>query len=295
MIAILNATKDYGLKRGIFDLNLDIKEGVVFGLLGPNGAGKSTTIRHLLGFSKLDQGQIKVQGIDAWHGHTSIHQSLGYLPAEIAFPSNQTGLEFIRYMADLRGIKDLTKAQRLLEYFEINPKASIKRMSKGMKQKVAIVVAFMHNPKLIILDEPTSGLDPLMSEKFIQLINEEKKLGKTILISSHMFTEIERTCDSVAIIKKGKLVTQIDMHRIHQHTEKVYELGFELPQHLETFLKKNRFPSDVVSNQLIVKIEVKDHQINDLIKQLAKTKLKYFKEQPYTLEKHFLKFYGKED
>ena len=294
VIKINDASKSYGENKGIFNLSLDVQEGEVFGLLGPNGAGKTTTIRHLLGFSKLDSGYMQIDNMETWIESTKIQERIGYLPGEISFPENLTGLEFIEYIGQLRGMKNYDKAKVLLEYFDINTNAKLKRMSKGMKQKIALVVAFMHDPKIVILDEPTSGLDPLMQERFIQLIAQEKKSGKTILLSSHMFNEIERTCDKVAIIKQGRLVTEISMKSIRQHSSKVYEIGFNDIKDLEKFEEFDFKITNVSKEKLKIKTEINDIDINQLISKLSLLNVKYIKEDVYTLEKHFMQYYGKE-
>ena len=294
VIKINDASKSYGENKGIFNLSLDVQEGEVFGLLGPNGAGKTTAIRHLLGFSKLDSGYMQIDNMETWIESTKIQERIGYLPGEISFPENLTGMEFIEYIGQLRGMKNYDKAKVLLEYFDINPNTKLKRMSKGMKQKIALVVAFMHDPKIVILDEPTSGLDPLMQERFIQLIAQEKKSGKTILLSSHMFNEIERTCDKVAIIKQGRLVTEISMKSIRQHSSKVYEIGFNDIKDLEKFEEFDFKITNVSKEKLKIKTEINDIDINQLISKLSLLNVKYIKEDVYTLEKHFMQYYGKE-
>jgi ABC-2 type transport system ATP-binding protein len=176
----------------------------------------------------------------------------------------------------------------------LNASAKLKRMSKGMKQKIALIVAFMHDPQIVILDEPTSGLDPLMQERFIQLIAQEKKNGKTILLSSHMFNEIERTCDKVAIIKQGRLVTEISMKSIRQHSNKIYEIGFNKAEELEKFAELDFKIVSLSKEKQKIKIEISDTNINLLISKLSLMDIKYIKEDVYTLEKHFMQYYGKE-
>jgi ABC-2 type transport system ATP-binding protein len=294
VIKIYNATKNYGENKGIFNLSFNVEEGEVFGLLGPNGAGKTTTIRHLLGFSKLDSGNMYIDNEETWTESAKVQDKLGYLPGEISFPENLTGMEFIEYIGQLRGMKNFDKAKKLLEYFDLNASAKLKRMSKGMKQKIALVVAFMHDPQIVILDEPTSGLDPLMQERFIQLIAQEKKNGKTILLSSHMFNEIERTCDKVAIIKQGRLVTEISMKSIRQHSNKIYEIGFNKAEELEKFAELDFKIESLSKEKQKIKIEISDTNINLLISKLSLMDIKYIKEDVYTLEKHFMQYYGKE-
>jgi ABC-2 type transport system ATP-binding protein len=206
IISIKNLTRDYGSNRGVFNLAFDVGQGEAFGFLGPNGAGKTTTIRHLMGFIKAKTGTCTISGMDCWHESDKIQRKLGYIPGEIAFFDDMSGSEFIRFCAKYRGMKSDGRAKELLERFDLNPKGKIKKMSKGMKQKIGIIAGFMHDPEILILDEPTSGLDPLMQNRFIELIAEEKKRGKTILMSSHMFDEVERTCDRIGIIRQGELV-----------------------------------------------------------------------------------------
>ena len=204
VIKIDHLTKDYGYNRGVFDISLEVQKGEVYGFLGPNGAGKTTAIRHIMGFSRPQKGLTFVNGLNSWENASEIQRFLGYLPGEIAFPENLTGDQFIRMMAELRGMKDLSYTHDLIEKFELDPSGSLKRMALGMKRKLAIVTAFMHDPDVLILDEPTSGLDPIMQNIFIDFIKEEKKRGKTILLSSHIFNEIDATCDKISIIKDGR-------------------------------------------------------------------------------------------
>lgn len=186
MIDICNLTKDYGGGKGVFDVSISIKKGEVYGYLGPNGAGKSTTMRHLMGFIRPQSGRVSINGMDCWEDQKKIQRTLGYLPGEISFPDDMTGSAYLKLIAKMRGMKNFSYAEELLDLFKIDPGSGIKRMSKGMKQKIGIVAAFMHDPEIILLDEPTSGLDPLMQNNFIDLIEREKKKGKTILLSSHM-------------------------------------------------------------------------------------------------------------
>ena len=153
----------------------------MFGFLGPNGAGKTTTIRHLVGFIKNQAGTCKINGHDCWKESAYINKHLGYIPGEMAFFDDMTGHEYLAFMAKYRGHVDIKRQQELIELFELNPQGKIKKMSKGMKQKLGIISAFMHDPDILILDEPTSGLDPLMQKRFIDLIAKEKEKGKTIL------------------------------------------------------------------------------------------------------------------
>ncbi|MEG2018058.1 MAG: ABC transporter ATP-binding protein, partial [Clostridium sp.] len=227
IIEVKNVTKDYGQGKGIFDVNIQVKKGEVFGFLGPNGAGKTTTIRNLLGFITPTKGQCFVSGMDCYKEAAKIQENLGYLPGEITFLDDLSGKQMLDFIAAMKGIKDKTRMKELMEIFELDPRGKIKKMSKGMKQKIGIICAFMGNPDIIILDEPTSGLDPLMQNRFVDLVLEEKKKGKTIFMSSHIFEEVERTCDRTAIIKGGRIVAIEDMESLKAKKRKSYILEFE--------------------------------------------------------------------
>ncbi len=213
MISAKNLFFTYRSGRGVFDINFSISEGEVFGFLGPNGAGKTTTIRTLLGFLKPKMGEATINGYSCWEKHHKTNQSIGYLPGEAAYLENMTGLQYLKYVQDLQGSRRLSNKRRddLIERFSLEPGMKIKRMSKGNKQKIGIVAAFMHDPAVYILDEPTSGLDPLMQHSFVELVKEERQRGKTMLISSHLFEEIDRTSDRVGIIRDGKIVLMEDI------------------------------------------------------------------------------------
>lgn len=226
VIEVHGLTKDYGNGKGVFDLNFSVEKGEVFGFLGPNGAGKTTTIRQLMGFTHPDSGTVSIVGKDCFEKRQEIQQILGYLPGEIALMDDMTGTAYLKFIAEMKQLKDRSREKELLERFELDPRGKIRKMSKGTKQKLAIVAAFMQSPEILILDEPTSGLDPLMQNRFIDLILEEKKKGTTILMSSHIFEEIEKTCDRTAIIRQGKLVTITDMKSLAQKKKKLYVVTF---------------------------------------------------------------------
>lgn len=289
VIEIRQLTKDYGNNRGIFDVSLSVKKGEVFGFLGPNGAGKSTTIRHLMGFIQADQGSCQINGLDCLRDHARIQQTLGYLPGEIAFMDDMTGLEFIKFMAKMKGMTDLTKAYELMERFELNPQGKIKKMSKGMKQKVGIICAFMHDPELLILDEPSSGLDPLMQNRFIELVLEEKQRGKTIFMSSHIFEEIERTCDRTAMIKDGRLISIEELQTLKASKHKTYQITFATQELVEQFMDEGFECKQVESN--VIKV-VPRNNLNYLLATLSRYDIIDLDITKPTLEELFLHFYG---
>ncbi len=289
VIEIRQLTKDYGNNRGIFDVSLSVKKGEVFGFLGPNGAGKSTTIRHLMGFIQADQGSCQINGLDCLRDHARIQQALGYLPGEIAFMDDMTGLEFIKFMAKMKGMTDLTKAYELMERFELNPQGKIKKMSKGMKQKIGIICAFMHDPELLILDEPSSGLDPLMQNRFIELVLEEKQRGKTIFMSSHIFEEIERTCDRTAMIKDGRLISIEELQTLKASKHKTYKIMFATEELAEQFMNEG-FECEQVEST-VVKVLPRNN-LNYLLATLSRYDIVDLDITKLTLEELFLHFYG---
>lgn len=235
VLQIDHLTRNYGNRKGIFDVSFSVGEGEVFGFLGPNGAGKTTTIRHLMGFIRPKEGCCRIDGKVCWKARTEIQQHLGYIPGEINFFDDMSGQEFLRFMARYRQIPAENRQKELLERFELNPKGKIKKMSKGMKQKLGIVAALMHDPQILILDEPTSGLDPLMQNLFIQLIAEEKARGKTILLSSHMFEEVERTCDRIGIIRQGRMVAIDSVDTLRSRHLRTYTVQLDTPELAQNF------------------------------------------------------------
>lgn len=222
VIKLEDATKDYGGGKGAFGLNLEVKEGEVFGYLGPNGAGKTTTIRQLMGFLKPDSGSCRIFGLDCFAEAAKIQKDMGYLAGELAFFDDMTGQGFLEFMAQMKGITDRERMEELIGRFELDPRGRIRKMSKGMKQKIGIVCAFMGRPRAAILDEPTSGLDPLMQNRFVELILEEKRRGTTVFMSSHIFEEVEKTCDRTAIVRAGHIVAVEDMQELAGRREKLY-------------------------------------------------------------------------
>jgi len=224
MIDIINLTQTYRSGKGVFNLNFSINKGEVFGYLGPNGAGKTTTIRSILGFTNATEGRVLINGMDARTETQEINKIIGFLPGEIAFYNQMKAKDFLDLLAKLRNLSDFTFRQHLEERFKLDTDIYIKKMSKGMKQKLAIIAAFMHDPDILILDEPTSGLDPLMQSIFLDLIKEEKQRGKTILLSSHIFEEVEKICDRAGIIKDGYLIALEDIHSLKAKALDIFEV-----------------------------------------------------------------------
>lgn len=287
IIVIQNLTKDYGDGKGVFDLNFTIKKGEVLGFVGSNGAGKTTTIRHIMGFLKPDTGKVTINGLDAYADSEKTKKYIGYIPGEIAFPDLKTGTEFLKSQAEFLNLTNMDYANYLIDTLQLDPSANLKRMSKGMKQKTAIVAAFMNNPDILLLDEPTTGLDPLMRVAFLDVVEQEKKKGKTILISSHLYEELEKVCDRVALIDKGHIVNITDMNDVKNRPITDFKIEFNKKSDFEKFkkLSYNIIRIQEQYNQVTVSIE--KTKIQELLKDLAMFDLKFISEVKYTLEKHF--------
>ena len=198
-------TKYYGKHRGIIDVDLEIQEGELFGFLGPNGAGKTTMIRTLLDHIRPTSGRATVFGIDTTEDPVAIHRRLGYLPGEFALYDKLTGGQTLDYFANLRSGVDRAYQRQLIERLAVDPSRKFREYSKGNKQKIGLIIALQHRPDLLLLDEPTSGLDPLIQQEFYGLIREAKSEGRTVFLSSHVLSEVEKTADRVAIIRDGQL------------------------------------------------------------------------------------------
>jgi ABC-2 type transport system ATP-binding protein len=199
-------TKSYGVNRGIVDVDLDVAEGEIFGFLGPNGAGKTTTIRTLLDLIRPTSGRAFVFEVESTEDPVAIHRRIGYIPGEFSLYDRLTGGQTIEYFGNLRGGVDRAYRDALIERLDIDPSRRFKEYSKGNKQKIGLVIALQHQPELLILDEPTSGLDPLVQQSFYTLVRDARAEGRTVFLSSHILSEVERTCDRVAIIREGRLV-----------------------------------------------------------------------------------------
>ena len=295
-IEISHLTKDYGNGRGIFDISLKIPRGSTFGYCGTNGSGKTTTLRHIMGFIKPDSGYVKVNGLDPRKDGEIIKKDVGYLPGEIAFPPVESGSVFLKTQAELIGLTDMSKAERIINAMQLDPTANLKRMSKGMKQKTAIVATFMHSPKLILLDEPTTGLDPLMREAFINILEEEKANGATIFMSNHMFDELDETCDYVGFIKDGKIVDVVDLKEIHNRPFREFVITFYENEDVKQAFADPSFKVRIRNeNTKSILIQVELAKVNEFLAELRKYRIKSANELKYTLERYFMENFGGND
>lgn len=287
VIEINKLTKDYGGGRGIFDLDLSISQGEMVGYVGTNGSGKTTTIRHIMGFLKPTSGHVAVGGRSSWEHSHEIVKQIGYVPGEIAFPDLKTGIDFLKCQADFLGLRDMSYANELIERLQLDPRANLKRMSKGMKQKTALVAALMNDAPILLLDEPTTGLDPLMRATFLDIIKEEHRKGKTIFMSSHSFDEMEKTCDKVALINNGHIVDLCDMDAIRNRPVKEFKIEFHRAEDFKRFLSEHYEIVRVQEQYDQVTIRIPADETAALLGVLKNYDVKFISELPYTLEMHF--------
>ena len=227
MIKVTDLIRDYGENRGVFGLSFQVKPGEPFGLLGPNGAGKTTLIRHLMGFLRPQKGQCTIYGLDCWKDRKQVQRMVGYIPGEMSLMEGMRGEDYLDFLDRYRGFTGEGYRRLLLDRFPVDLNTPIHKMSKGTKQKLGIIAAFSHKPEVLILDEPTSGLDPLMQKEFVDFIGEEGAKGRVILLSSHIFEEVQRTCRRVGILRQGKLLTQDTVREMEEKHSRRYVLQVE--------------------------------------------------------------------
>jgi ABC-2 type transport system ATP-binding protein len=284
-------TKSYGEHRGIIDVDLEVQAGEVFGFLGPNGAGKTTTIRTLLDLIRPTSGKAFVFDIETTVDPVSIHKRIGYIPGEFALYDRLTGGQTIQYFANLRGGVDRTYRDSLIERLDIDPSRKFKELSKGNKQKIGLVIALQHKPELLVLDEPTSGLDPLVQQTFYSLVREARGEGRTVFLSSHILSEVERTCDRVAIIRDGALVKvdRTDALRDLAH----HEVELRFPDGAVPVSAFSDLPgvSDVRVDDHTLRMRVSG-PITPVVQAAARYELLDFVSREPTLEETFLAQYG---
>lgn len=291
MIEVNNLTKVYPSGKGVFNVSFKVEKGEVFGFLGPNGAGKTTTIRQLLGFTNATEGNCTINGLDTRENAHLIQRDLGYLPGEIAFFDKMNGHDFLNFISELRGKNSDIRKEELIRYFDLDLNHKIRKMSKGMKQKLGLIAAFMHDPDILILDEPTSGLDPIMQKKFIDLIKAEKERGKTILMSSHIFDEVEKVCSKAAIIKEGRIVVIEDIQKLKSNRQKSFIVNVNDEKDLNTILNSKINTKHLENNT--VEIFISDNY-NEMIQVLSSVNVIGFEETHQSLEQAFIHYYGKE-
>jgi ABC-2 type transport system ATP-binding protein len=235
IIEVEKLTKSYGSKRGIADVSFSVEEGEVFGFLGPNGSGKTTTIRLLMALLHADSGAARIAGFDCWKQSLEIKRLIGYVPGEPALDPNLTGGQILEYFAHLRGGVDQAYLKQLVDRFELDISRKFRQYSTGNKRKVVLIQAFMHRPRVLILDEPTSGLDPLNQQEFDHMVKEASDEGRTVFLSSHVLSEVEKTCTRVGIVRDGTIVRIGDVAEVKAIKRYEITITFADPVPAETF------------------------------------------------------------
>lgn len=289
VITTKNLTKNYGKSRGVTDLNLDVPEGTIFGFLGPNGAGKTTTISMLVNLTSPTSGSVSILGKDINKHGLEIRQDIGFLSSDMSLDNALTGWQQLEYFGNLRGNFDKKYVTQLAKRLDCKLNRKIRTLSRGNRQKVGLITALMHKPKLLILDEPTSGLDPLIQSEFNKIILEHKKAGLTTFISSHVLSEIQELCDHVAFIRDGKLITSTTMKELIESAPKQINVASG-DKSIATILKK-------INGIKHLKVSGINHSFTfngnytELLKSLSKFKINDLSIENTDLEKTFMAYY----
>src|SRR5215468_215030 len=291
-IDVAGLRKSYGKVTALDGLDLSVAGGEVHGFLGPNGAGKTTTIRILLGLLRSDGGRARLLGGDPWNDATTLHRRLAYVPGDVSLWPNFTGGQVIDLLGRLRGGLDEKRRANLIERFELNPTVKARAYSKGNRQKVALIAALASDVELLLLDEPTAGLDPLMEAAFRSCVEEERERGRTVLLSSHILSEVEALCDRVTIIRRGRTVESGTLADLRHLTRT--SISAELagpPEGLD------RLPGihDLVVEGLRVRCEVDTEKLDGLLRILTAAGVRSLTSQPPTLEELFLRHYASDE
>ena len=292
VITLEKLTKSYGSHRGIIDVDLGVEKGEVFGFLGPNGAGKTTTIRLLLDLIRPTRGHARVFGIESSADPVAIHRRIGYIPGEFALYDRLTGGQTLQYFANLRGGVDPAYQASLIERLDLDPSRRFREYSKGNKQKVGLILALQHRPELLILDEPTAGLDPLVQQTFFTTLRETVAGGATVFLSSHILSEVEKSCDRVAIIREGRIVKLDTVEGLRDLAHHQVELRFAGPVPEAEFAALSGV-SDVVADDHVLRMRVAG-AITPVVRAAARYELLDFVSREPSLEETFLAQYGQQ-
>lgn len=283
-----NVTKYFGKFTALDGVDMQVNEGEVFGFIGPNGAGKSTTIRILLGILKASEGSVQIFGKDAWKDPVAIHERIAYVPGDVNLWANLTGGEVIDLFTKLRGKVDKGRREKLIERFELDPTKKCRTYSKGNRQKVALVAAFASEADLYILDEPTSGLDPLMERVFQECVLEAKDAGKSVLLSSHILSEVERLCDRVGIIRQGKMIETGSMAELRHLTRTNLIVQTKQPM---SGLGQMAGVHDVEEKEGVLSFQVDSEKLDEMIRYISSFGVLKLESAPPNLEDLFMRHY----
>lgn len=288
LLKTTNLTKKFGNFTALDNVNLEVKKGEVYGFIGPNGAGKSTTIRVLLGILKATSGGAMIFGQDVWNEAVDIHKRIAYVPGDVNLWPNLTGGEVIDLFVKLRGTNNESKREELIERFDLDPTRKCRTYSKGNRQKVALIAAFSSDADLYILDEPTSGLDPLMERVFQECVLEAKAEGKSVLLSSHILSEVERLCDKVSIIREGKIIESGSLDELRHLTRTILHVETKEPM-LE--LDGVKGVHDIEKEDQTVTFHVDTEEMDHVMKYVSQYGIVKLESAPPTLEDLFMRHY----
>jgi ABC-2 type transport system ATP-binding protein len=291
VIEIKNLDKYYGKVRALNKVDLTVEKGEVYGFIGPNGAGKSTTLRIILGLLRKDSGEIKLMDQDPWHNAVKLHRRLAYVPGEVNLWPNLTGGEVIDLLGQLRGGFTEERRENLLKRFKLDPTRKCSTYSTGNKQKVALIAALISDVELYIFDEPTLGLDPLMEGVFRKYVKELKKEGKTVLLSSHILSEVEALCDRVSIIREGEIIETGTFEELRHLTRTFITVDTTQPV---TGFQELKGVYNVEVEGTHVHFSVDAEKIDLVLKFLTQFGVKSLLSTPPTLEDLFMRYYGGE-
>lgn len=281
-------TKKFGKFTALNGVNIEVNKGEVFGFIGPNGAGKSTTIRVLLGILKATDGEAKIFGKDAWKDAVEIHKRIAYVPGDVNLWPNLTGGEVIDLFVELRGTNNKSRREELIKKFDLDPSKKCGTYSKGNRQKVALIAAFSSDADLYILDEPTSGLDPLMERVFQECVMDAKNEGKSILLSSHILSEVERLCDKVGIIRQGQIIETGTLDELRHLTRT--SLLVETKQPIPALGNVNGV-RDIVMKDQALSFQVDTGELDNVMKYISQFGIVKLESAPPTLEDLFMSHY----
>ena len=289
IIKMHNVSKYYGKFKALSSLTLNVEENQIYALIGPNGAGKSTAIRLMLGILNPSEGYVEVLGKRPTQKNVKIFKNMGYLPGELSTYQKLTGNEVLKFFSSLRNIDDDQYIRNLIERLDYDPNKYIKELSKGNKQKLGLILAFMHKPELLILDEPSSGLDPLMQQITIELIQEARQNGSTIFLSSHIFSEIDKVAERVGFVKEGKLIVEESLEILKSNAMKYIVIYFKetIPLNLFDNIKNVNL---IETNKNVVKLNIFG-PIDEIIKVISKYEIIDLTTQDPTLEELFMNYY----
>ncbi|NCU18498.1 ABC transporter ATP-binding protein [Pallidibacillus pasinlerensis] len=288
VIKTINLTKRFGNFTALDGVNITVGEGEVYGFIGPNGAGKSTTIRTLLGMLKATSGEAQIFGKDVWKDAVDIHKRIAYVPGDVNLWPNLTGGEVIDLFLKMKGEINKARRDELIERFKLDPTKKCRSYSKGNRQKVALVAAFASDADLYILDEPTSGLDPLMEHIFQESVREVKNEGKTVFLSSHILSEVEKLCDKVAIIRQGKIIDDGSLQEMRHLTRNKMTVQTKEPI---TELEKLPGVHNIEKENGDISFHVDTDQLDTVIRHISSFGIIKLESAPPTLEDLFMRHY----